>query len=153
MIKGPPIQPLMTIQFVRPWPIKGHLFVRPFRRPRGSSDVLTSPPYVLTSPPAVAPTLAAAEQALAGGEHHISNRLPSRHSPVVSIIRAVTRYGSQFAAGRRSSRYPFWFRKVSRGIRMLAPRSATPYRYWSIEQVSCSPVRRFSLPRGGNGGG
>ena len=49
-------------------------------------------------------------------------------------------------AGLRSSKYPFFSLKVSRPMRIDAPRLATPYEKSDIEAVSCLPVRRLSLP-------
>jgi len=67
-------------------------------------------------------------------------------APAVLITIHVTAYGSQFAAGRRSSMYPHPFFSASRGIRIDAPRLATPYLNCWIEHVSCFPVKRLSLP-------
>merc|ERR1712100_799678 len=67
-------------------------------------------------------------------------------APAVFMMIHVTAYGSQFAAGRLSSIYPHPFFSASRGMRIEAPRLATPYLNWLIEQVSCLPVKRLSLP-------
>mmetsp|Transcript_9097 Transcript_9097/g.18162 ORF Transcript_9097/g.18162 Transcript_9097/m.18162 type:complete len:201 (+) Transcript_9097:3-605(+) len=64
----------------------------------------------------------------------------------VSNMSAVTTYGSMLDAGRRSSRYPFPSRSVNRGMRIDAPRSATPYLKLSMLLVSQSPVSLRSLP-------
>ena len=47
----------------------------------------------------------------------------------VRTIASDTRYGSQLEAGRRSSRYPFFSSATDRGIRILAPRLATPEKW------------------------
>lgn len=63
----------------------------------------------------------------------------------VMAMAFVTAYGSQFAAGRRSSKYPFFSCPTCRGMRMLAPRLATPAeKSWMLE-VSWRPVRRLML--------
>ena len=63
----------------------------------------------------------------------------------VRMMRSVTRYGSKFAAGRRSSKYPCSWFATWRGMRMLRPRSPTPHVHSSMQLVSCMPVMRCSL--------
>jgi hypothetical protein len=52
----------------------------------------------------------------------------------------ATMYGSTFAAGLRSSKYPFPSNDTPKGIRMDAPLSATPDLNVLMFAVSCSPA-------------
>ena len=59
------------------------------------------------------------------GEPTLNYGRDSYRQHVCTII-FVTTYGSMFDAGRRSSKYPYFWASVSRGIRTEHPRFATP---------------------------
>lgn len=81
-----------------------------------------------------------------------ASRLPlsphcSSFKHTVDRMAATTLYGSQLELGRRSSKYPHPSSDTPRGIRIDAPRCATPALKSSIELVSWRPVSRRSLSR------
>ncbi len=59
----------------------------------------------------------------------------------------VTAYGSQFEAGRLSSRYPHCSSSTWRGIRILTFLDAVADENDLYEAVSCFPVRRRVLSK------
>ena len=97
---------------VEPWPGRGRAVPSVAGRSGGTRRRRRSPPRAARCP-CPSPALPAQPEATASPQ-------------TVSIMTAVTWYGSMLALGRRSSSHPCLFFAVPQGIRIDAPRSEVP---------------------------